>query len=221
MKRLIVFVISALFLATRVEAATLKFTPQTSSTTTNSIMSITIDVDTGGENTSGVDAVINFPNSLVSVESVESGTFYTTVVNSKETSVVRITGYAATGTNVNGTGTLATLRLRALNPGTATLSFSCTTGQTNDSNINKSGTGSEDIIDCAALQQGTYTITGASTTTPTVAPGTATGTTGTTTTSTATITQLPQTGFLDTVGLLPAFLIGIGMIVIGVVPLLL
>jgi len=66
-----------------------------------------------------------------------------------------------------GIGILATIQFQTLQAGTASVSFDCTPGKTSDTNIGKNDSYATDIVNCAALVNGNYTITQAGGATPT------------------------------------------------------
>jgi len=118
-------------------------------------------VDTGGQAIDGVDAIISYDQDLLEAVSVTAGSFLATTTNSLATAgKIKIYGVAESGSPKTGTGTLATITLRAKSAGEATLTFDCQSGVTTDSNINK---GSEDIIVCTSNGTGVYTLGGEST----------------------------------------------------------
>lgn len=58
----------------------------------------------------------------------------------------------------SGLGSLATMTFQALRSGVAELNFDCTPGKTSDTNIGKNDAYATDIVNCAALVSGAYTI---------------------------------------------------------------
>jgi hypothetical protein len=158
----------------------------------------TVSIDTGGELTSGVDAIIEYNSSILEVVSVSEGTFYPTITTLNNTvGKVEIYGIADSASPKSGTGTLATITFRGKATGTATVNFLCQTGGTSDSNINS--TDNEDIIVCADNINASYIIESSQEEATTTATPTAT-----------TSQELPQTGFLEPT----ALIIGGGIILI-------
>jgi hypothetical protein len=216
--KLLIRVLIFLLLPGVVNAATLEFSPTSGNHTTNTSFDVEVKVDTGSEETTSTDAVIIFDNELISVDTVEYGSFYSTVLHSEQNNKLYISGMVDSPTDVvTGTGVLATVTFKTLTAGTAELSFDCTSGKTDDSNISKNDLDSTDIIVCTSLTKASYTITGDSViTTPTAAPTSLPQTGGTDVAPTA----IPQTGALDTFQLLPQLMLGFAFIVIGLIPLL-
>ncbi|PJE62616.1 hypothetical protein COU88_03975, partial [Candidatus Roizmanbacteria bacterium CG10_big_fil_rev_8_21_14_0_10_39_6] len=173
-------------------------------------------------NTTSADAVIQFDNTLLAVDSVADGTFYPTVLHSDNNGTLVISGIVnSVDAVVSGKGELATITFKGLTAGTASVKFDCTQGQLNDSNISKSETSSEsdiDILTCSSLTAGSYIITSngsSNTPTPTGATPTTAGTV------TATPTSIPNTGSFNMVALIPQLMLAGLFILIGAIPLLL
>lgn len=208
-----------------VEAATLQFSPASGTFTTGTAMPVQIKVDTLSVDTTSTDAVIKFDSTLLSVDSVSYGSFYPTVLHSQQTDKLFVSGMVSNpGSVINGSGVLATVNFIPLTAGTTIVSFDCTTGQTNDSNVTKNDTNATDILDCSVLVNASYTIQGTSVATPTPTPGVATTSTPTPTTGPTTptpvITQIPDAGLLDIVSLFPRLMMGLVFLIIGLVPLM-
>ena len=210
-----------------VSAATLEFSPATGSYSTNENFNVEIKVDTSSQDTQSTDAVIEFDTTLLSVENVTHGSFYPTVLHSEQNGKLYISGVVNDAASVkNGAGTLATVSFKGLTAGTATLSFVCTTGRTDDSNVSKNDLDATDLLVCSSLVEGSYTLSGStvSTPTPTSTTNTGTGTDTGTTTGTEYLdgsgSTIPATGFTDIIALLPKMLMGLIFIAIGLIPLL-
>jgi len=210
-----------------VSAATLEFSPATGSYSTNENFNVEIKVDTSSQDTQSTDAVIEFDTTLLSVENVTYGSFYPTVLHSEQNGKLYISGVVNDAASVkNGAGTLATVSFKGLTAGTATLSFVCTTGRTDDSNVSKNDLDATDLLVCSSLVEGSYTLSGStvSTPTPTSTTDTGTGTDTGTTTGTEYLdgsgSTIPATGFTDIIALLPKMLMGLIFIAIGLIPLL-
>jgi len=234
--RLGILFIGALFFAIPTFAATLEFSPATGSHTTGTAFNVEIKVNTGGQDTTSTDAVIVFDNQLLSVDNVTYGSFYSTVLHSEQNSKLYISGMVdSAGTVKNGTGTLATVSFKGLTAGTAALSFECEAGRTDDSNVSKNDVDSTDILDCAALTDASYTLTGSTIASPTPDPadtgtdgntdlpttsGTGTDTTAPGATGAVGTTTIPNTGFADFLQLAPKLVMGVLFIIAGLIPLL-
>ncbi len=165
----------------------LSLTPTVKEVNAGINFNVTVSVDTGGQQASGVDAVVQYDSSLLEVVSVSEGTFFPTITTITTTlGKVEIYGVADTGSPKTGTGTLATITFKGKAPGTAAVSFVCQSGSTSDSNINS--TSDTDVIVCASNVNASYVITGQSATTTPAA--------------TASAESLPQTGFLEPTALM-------------------
>jgi hypothetical protein len=159
-----------------------------------------IKVNTGGKTVGGVDVYLEFPQDLLKIDSVTKGSTFPEV-NSlilNEQGKLRLTAYfpleeadkVYKGTN----GLIATLVFSPLQTGSASVSFICSPGATNDSNIVEKET-SQEIIVCTSNLHGSYQLTSAGpTATPTQKPTPTPTTTslGTTTTTTTTPTPTPS-----------------------------
>ncbi|MDD3679317.1 MAG: cohesin domain-containing protein [Candidatus Shapirobacteria bacterium] len=162
----------------------LSLSPTVKEVATGVNFNVVVSVDTGGQLSSGVDAIVQYNSSLLEVVSVSEGTFFPTITTLTTTlGKVEIYGVANTGSPKSGTGTLATITFRGKAAGTATVNFVCQQGSTTDSNINS--TSDSDIIICANNVNASYVVTG-TTVTPTIATG----------------QDLPQTGFLEPTALI-------------------
>jgi hypothetical protein len=220
-KLLLAFGIGLLFaLAAPVEAAKISFSPATGTFAVSSPMKIDIVVDTEGIDTMSTDAVILYDNKMLKLDTVTYGSFYGTVLHSEKTNKILISGMVSDATKVvSGTGTLASITFTPLTNGTATLTFDCTAGKTDDTNVAKNDLNASDIVSCSSLVAGSYTI--------------GNGTTAATPTTAAAVTPnqnigggnvvptaIPQTGALDILPLLPKIAMGVMFILLGLVPFL-
>ncbi len=205
---------------TEAQAAVMEFVPASGTYSVNATFDVKIDVDTKGEDTTSADAVITFDNNLLSVDDVSYGSFYPTVLHSEQNDKLYISGMVDDpGKVVNGKGTMATITFKALTSGTATVSFDCTDGKTDDSNVSKNDLDSTDILVCGSLADASYTLgngVAQPTNTPAISelPETGGGT------PSATITAIPQTGAIDFLQLMPKIMMGVALVIIGIVPLL-
>ena len=219
---LLTFLSLGLGSANAVSAATLKFSPATGSYTTGNTFTVDITVDTAGKETRGADAVVTFDNTRLSVDSVTYGTFYPTALHSQQNGKLYITGLMNDAANSkSGTGTLATITFKGLTAGTANINFECQTGRTDDSNVYQNDLDSTDLIDCAALGTGSYTLTGGAVNTPTQAPiSSPLPDTGGSTSGGSSTGTIPNTGFTDIFAFLPKIAMGVFFLVAGAIPLI-
>lgn len=179
-------------------AATLSLSPSTSTVNVGDKLNVAIILNTDSQTISGVDAKLRFDKAVFAVEDssssqtgvqIQAGTLLSTVAfNSVSNSDGTISFSAAkTGgsSGYTGTGTLATITLRALTASTGSpVTFDFTSGSTTDSNIS---TGTSDVL--TAVTNGNYvvnTATSSSTTSSTTSSPTATSTAATGSTSTDT-----------------------------------
>lgn len=173
-------------------AATLGFSPATGTFNQGCNFSLHIELDTGGAQTDGTDAVISFDPTRFTATSIVSGTIYPEYPGNSidnQTGKINVSGIASPDVAFSSKGTLATLNFTV--PKTAptgaapAVSFQFDPNfkaKTTDSNVIERGT----IIDLlSSVTNGSYTIgNGAcSAQTPTSGGGTTTGTTTTPQTS--------------------------------------
>ncbi|MFH1841126.1 MAG: cohesin domain-containing protein [Candidatus Shapirobacteria bacterium] len=224
--KIICFFFLFVFIGRPVEAqagAKLLLEPQTGSA--SPVLTVKVNIDPSGIDIKSADANLTFDPAKIEITNVALGSYFDDpyqYLNNTQ-GILNLGGsfndaFQATA----ATGTLATLNLRAKITGTGTLNFTCTAGETNDSNIHNIG--NQDIIDCTATlaNNGTYTLAGSGTNptatlTPTLTP-TATGgsqpTPASTTTPTPTsplgATDLPVTGTRENT----LALLGLGMVIL-------
>jgi len=161
----------------------LKLDPASGSHNVGSSWVVEVGIDTVGEQVGGADAKLGFDPGFLEVASVEAGSFFggqnfVQVTNNNSGTLYLGDVFENQFETRSGQGVLATVTLRGKQAGEAALDFDCTTGKTNDSNI-LDGL-ANDVIDCAAVVSGSYTLvaqggTGTPTPTPT-GTGSVTGT---------------------------------------------
>lgn len=183
--------------------AKLYFDPASGSRTLNESFTVTAKVDSAGEVIGGVDGVGTYDSTRLELVSVTqaSGMVFSDNDGSGACQIGTSSGgkfswtcYSNSAlTDTAESGSLVVFNFKAKATGTATVSFSCTSGSTTDSNIVKTST-SSDIVSCSENGSGTYTIVEGS--------DDSSDTTTTTTATTEETTELPQTGSVGvTVGL--------------------
>jgi len=219
------FLIAGLFLAVGAKGVSavpnLTMSPSTGTYSNGDSFSVTVKANSGTEIVGGVDGVGTYTSDkleLVSIVKASPMVFESTPSGgscSISTSTAGKFSFSCYSNDSLGdaaiNGDLVVLNFKAKATGTATASFTCTSGSTTDSNIVKTSTIS-DVIVCGDNVGGSYTITaaGSSTTTtstptptPTTSTSTSTSTSTTTTTPSTTTAELPQTGAIgSTVGLI-------------------
>ncbi len=195
-----------------------------------STFKVKVLINTTGTQVITGDALISFDSSKVSINSAESGDFFTyfsgTSVGGANNKYL-VSGWEediASAKTASSDTLFATLNLTAKVDGAAVLSFDCTSGSEADSNINQASD-SKDIINCSQMTPVTITIgSGGSTTAPTSTPvptttqvapsATPVPPTSVPTRVTApTVSVLPRSGIMEVT--FAAFGIGVVLTVIG------
>ena len=205
----ILSVVFLLFVQSAVYAQSLKFelaNPEAQISSGDSFQ-VNIMINSAGIDIISSDALIKFDAVRLSVDSAQSGNFFTYfsanplggtnnkfLASSWEESV-------AHAKSSNKDTLLAVLNLEAKSGGAATLAFDCVDGTEADSNINRASD-SQDIIKCSEVKSLTLNIGGAgptSTPSPTLVPSsTPTPTLTPTPTSTKTPTPVPTKTVIPT-----------------------
>ncbi len=121
----------------------------------NLTTTLTISLSTGGQSTTGADAVIAFDPTKIEITTIQFSTpnAYAHNFSSVDSTngVIKLTStFSDVASSYNGSGTYATLTIKGKAEGQSTLSFRCQQGATNDTNILKQGSG-QDIVNCSAL----------------------------------------------------------------------
>lgn len=194
------------------------FSLQPNSGSQTGSFNIEVKVDTGGLAAGGADVYLSYPKETLRIDnftpaSGDSRPFsevYSLIKNDE--GKLRIFAYfpsTQAGKSYNGAdGLIGTIRFTAVSAGQAAVTFLCTPGQTNETNIVVKTT-SQDAVVCTANVGGTYTVSTSgggtgSTSTPTPTP--TSGTTGTVTPR----PTIPESGVVEyTFGLL-----GLGILVV-------
>ncbi|MBI4067126.1 hypothetical protein HY407_01985 [Candidatus Gottesmanbacteria bacterium] len=143
-------------------AQTLSFEPTSLGVVVGQKLTVTININTVNQQTSGADAMIVYDPNILSIDSVPTnGGFYTSFAANPITGTNKylISGFENPGSTElkSGTGVLATIEFSAKANGTSTVSLECVAGSKADSNIIK-GSDSSDIIDCDSLITASYTV---------------------------------------------------------------
>ncbi len=177
--------------------------------TFSSNFDVTLKIDTETETVKASEALMNYDTTRLGIVSVvEAGSPFFSEMGydvDEATGELLIYNYEMDMFGKTGTGDLAVITFSILGSGTAEVNFVCEDGVSTDSNM--SGDNAEDVIDCASVGGGSYTLssdgtaptstpTGDSTATPTTAAGASTSTpTGDSTATPTTASELPETGF--------------------------
>jgi hypothetical protein len=155
-------------------------------------------IDTDNINIHSVDVIFDFNPQILEVSSVTFGTLFPSVqpvINNNDGVLSLFASFTDSLGSFSGTGTLATLSLNGLTPGTSPFNFRCTPDDTTDTNMNTISP-HQDVVDCSLLVNGAYTVIEAGTTpspspVPSPSPTPTTGGTGSTPTSTPTPSLTP------------------------------
>jgi hypothetical protein len=160
------------------EAAVLKLDPVTKSAPSGVAFSVNVIIDTEGEQVTSTDALISYDGSILEVASITSeNAFFPDVYQNITPTEIYIGASVINPTEFKqGSGTVATINFRGKKDGSTDAKFVCTAGKTTDSNISKNDKNATDIINCAGLVHGRYTIGSGVGQAPTTAPGVPTST---------------------------------------------
>lgn len=179
------------FAAVPVQAAIMTLDPASFSAPVGQTFTVKVTVDTEGESIDTTDAILLYNSSILQVVDVVTGDngqnpflpdFYK---NISPTEIYIGHSVLDMLEPKTGQGVLATITFRGSAPGVSNLTFDCTPGKTSDTNISKADKNLTDIVECARLTPGTYTIgSGNPTTAPISIP-------------TATPQPIPTTGSFD------------------------
>jgi hypothetical protein len=141
-------------------AAHFELSPQNLTINDDTEFNVNLYLNTGGKLINAIDALLNFPQSLLEVKEISFSSRFPTNIKSFDNSTGKIEIHSAAfsvGDISSSNGTVATVKFKSKAEGTASVYFTCNPGQTTDSNILESGT-SNDIIDCGANKGGEYKI---------------------------------------------------------------
>lgn len=213
MKKIVTQLAAGLFLfllsvtlAESAQAASLKFSPTSSSPAIGETFQIQVVVDAGTDEVSGTDAYVLYDSSLLEATAVTEGTYFPYVTNTIETGKVSLWGVVTDpATSRTGTGTLATITFKALKNGSGTVSYYCDLNANDTSKIVQNDINATNIIVCGS--NGTVNVTvgsgGGGGGNPTATPTGTGGSSGTSTptptgpTNTPIATELPRSGVAE------------------------
>jgi len=154
-------------------AARLYFDPGEKTVSQGAAFDVGLRLDTEGASTSGVDVVLDFDVSKVTVESVGFGSLYSSgVVRNKDNTTGRLefsTYFNDLFSVYEGEGRLATIRFRAGSQNTTDVNFVCQSGGTADTNVLQFNDG--DIVNCGALGNLRVTISASASPSPSPSSG--------------------------------------------------
>jgi hypothetical protein len=120
--------------------ASLSFSPASTTVIVSQTVTITVMVDSGGENISGVTADFTYPSNLLEFVSIDSANSEFSVEAEADhvTGTVFLSRAVSGGNTFNGTGEVSRVTFRGLSNGTSTLTF------TDDTLVTSSG--EDDIL---------------------------------------------------------------------------
>ncbi|MBI4040040.1 hypothetical protein HY389_01655 [Candidatus Daviesbacteria bacterium] len=163
LKCLAILVLPALLGASPAFAAgaTLSLSPTSGTFNQGCPFTLTVNLDTGGAQTDGTDAILLFDSSRFSATKVNPGTIYSDYPGTNIDNTagkVTISGLAPVGQTYTGQGIFATVNFNVLPnapSGAVQVNFDFTPGSTTDSNVAQHGT-VQDIL--SAVNNGSYTV---------------------------------------------------------------
>lgn len=154
------FVLNFLF-AGKVSAQSFSLVPATASKSAGLEFTVDLNIDTGGQKVTAADVKMSFDPNILQIVSIQEGTFFTETSSNIYTGTLYVGGsFLNVGQTASGTGKLATLKLKGKTAGIGLLSFVCTAGKTDETNIFDNAATAKDIVSCALLKNGSYTING-------------------------------------------------------------
>jgi len=197
----------------KINAQKLYLNPSSGSFEVGQNFSVEVMIDTEGQEVVASDAKVSFNNSQLEVVGVDKGNFFDEVVNYVGENSVLVGGFFNDQLKKKtGVGKLAIITFKGKTAGTTSLSFVCSAGKFDESNI-ISVTG-QDIIKCASLGDASYILQGGNPQ-PTSPVPTATPTSGSSY-PTATPTGEPPVSGVAQMTLIPV-LSGILMLFLGAI----
>ena len=201
---ILMFVILSTYTVHAADAAgTMSLDPASASTPVGQTITVKVLINTGTDSATSADVVLKFNSQILSVSSITNGIngengFFPDFFQNVSGDEIYIGSAVINPTDSRtGSGTLATIVFSGKSQGISDLTFDCTSGKTSDTNISKNDKNATDIVDCAALVKGQYSVgSGIAPTaaaTPTRSPAAPTAIPGTTNTPTPTSIRVPLT----------------------------
>lgn len=131
--------------------------PATKTVGVNEELTVSVKIDTAGEQTLGANASLNFDSEFFELQNVNPRpNLYQTQESNYQAGWIYIDGIQHPPVPLSGSGDLGNFTLKAKKEGNSKVTFNCTAGNLSDSNI--LDTQANDIIDCSATAGGDYTI---------------------------------------------------------------
>jgi len=191
-------------------AASLKFDKTSLTVNQGETFDIQVIVDAGSEQITSADAYVLYNSSILEAQSVANGSYFPSVNPQISAGTVYIAGLVDDpASSKTGSGTLATIKFKALTNGNVTLSYNCS-GTSGPSKIIKNDINTTNIIDCAS--NGTAVITVGSSSNSSNASSN-NNSSSTTADQTSQVNSLPQTGIMDNLNQMAAM--GLVLIFLG------
>ncbi len=183
-------------------AATFTFDPTSTSVRPDNTFEVDINVDASVDQIAGTDIYLSYDATMLEVQSITDGSYFPQVEDVPATGRVYISGFVNTqGDYKTGTGTVATVKFKALTEGSTSLTIDCDPSITDTSKIVRNDTAVTNVLECSSLSSHPVTISAS-------APDN-----GTSTTTTNSVTELPQSGVVEdmiTFAVWGGILLGIG-----------
>lgn len=190
----------------RVEAAYLKFDKTSVDASVGETFTADVIVDAGDDSIVSADIYVKYDADVLSVEKVDDGTFFDTLVKDSQTGQEYIAGmFDDVGKSKTGSGTVATITFKVLKDSATTISYLCDTTASKTSKIIKNDNDATNIIECD--NNGTLAVNSSSSSN---SGGDNSSNSGGLTSAQG---SLPKTGFMDS--MLNLSIIGAALVVFG------
>jgi len=140
------------------KAAALQLNSPGGSYSVGNTFDVKIDLSLSSESVDGVDAILNYNTSVLSVDKITNGSLfvdYPTATYDSSQGTISVSGLASSTSPVTAGGTVATITFKGESEGTGTVTFNFTSGSGTDSNVAENTTGN-DILE--SVVNGSYTI---------------------------------------------------------------
>lgn len=130
------------------EGAILSLDPSQKVVTVGEEFEVSLNLNTGGVETSGADVIISYDPDILEVVQIRPGILFQKYpVSEAKDGKIGFSAAAVPPQAFSGKGTLAYLKFKALSPGTDFLQFAFEKGVTSDSNVVKAGSFGQDVLD--------------------------------------------------------------------------
>jgi hypothetical protein len=130
------------------EGAVLSLDPSQKVVSVGDEFEVSLNLNIGGIETSGADVIISYDPNVLEVTQIRPGILFQKYpVSEAKDGKLGFSAAAVPPQTFSGKGTLAYLKFKALNPGTAFLQFAFEKGSTSDSNVVEAGSFGKDILD--------------------------------------------------------------------------